>query len=126
MKNPPVTRGRLVVASVLLVLSLAVTAGTMLIPVTTPEPQPPPSGQQWIGVAPTVDVECGTLLNAQDPVWPAQFRDRVDPQNESVLQDCSDARSSRRMMLIGFAALDVFIVVLVALAVRRGRPEATT
>ena len=126
MRNPSVTKGKLAFAAVLLLLSLAVTVGSLVLPVTTPEPQPPPAGQMWIGIAPTVDVECGTPLNAQDPSWPAQFRDRVDPQNESVQQDCSDARSSRWMMLIGFIALDVLIILLVAFALRRRPTPATS
>jgi len=69
-RSPASRTAKIVLGVLLILVPLGIALGGLLIPVRAEVMQPAPPRHQWIGIPPTLTVECDRFWDPQPPTWP--------------------------------------------------------
>jgi hypothetical protein len=119
-----VSKARVVVGVVLALVMFAMSVAGFLLPVHADVGQPPPAGTDWVGIAPTVTVDCGRFWDPQPPTWPSGVEDVTIGDQRNAVEACASAYSNTRLMSVVSGGMGVLIVALILRLVLRSRARA--
>lgn len=121
MEIKTVSGSRAILAVVLLLIVFGVSLVGFLMPVRADVMQPPPPGTEWVGIPPTVSVDCGRFWDPRSPMWPQGIDHITDGARSNAVEACTQAYTDQRLMAVVSGAVGVLLLTLVLWSVFRAR-----
>jgi hypothetical protein len=115
------SKTRRILGVVLLLIVFGMSLGGFLIPVHADVMQPPRPGTEWIGVPPTVSVDCGRFWDPQSPTWPQGVEHITDGDRSNAVEACAQAYTGQRLMAVVSGGTGVLLLALILWSVLRTR-----
>ena len=116
-----VSKARVIVGVVLVLIVFAMSAGGFLLPVHADLWQPPPPDYEWAGIPPTVSVDCGRFWDPQPPTWPQGLEYITVADQRHAVEACAPAYGNQRLMSVVSGAFGVLLLAVILRLVLRSR-----